>query len=470
VFSGCGLLPAALGAPSFQAASLVSPDAWAFTDLTLRPSVQQALYVKDVFDLYSNLKGPGGIGLSDLPTPSGRPVDFEKDVLPRLDGDVAFAASGTLDQPHGVGLVHTNDVNSILTLFAEERSPVFTKDARGAIRYDNGVVLAAGFKNWVVFSDDAFLLEQTLDRIDGKGGPSLATQSRYQSVIERLNGDRLGFGYVDLAPLVDSAAFQAAKVKDTASARGRLAYSLAFAPGPDAGTRALDVRFEFMPDAPIAQKAVPKGDALAAMDRLPKGSAFAFSGSSIGQVSDALSAYGADQVPDEVETFLHSFSGPFALGGSLTSGGSLANPGDFLGLVAFLGQLTPDADVETVRDATTAGLDLLVSDIDTWQYQVVTDANWLAINVAPATVQLDALPQDELASDQGYQSIRAGLTQDGTNSYINVRAFLAWGQNQGAPSEDLAAVRPIRAIGSSSHQDNDGASRGRMTVIIALDS
>ena len=76
--SGCGLLPAVLGTPTFQAATLASPDAWSFTDVTLRPSVQQALYARDVFNFYADQTAPGG-SLNQLPTPSGRSIDFEKD-------------------------------------------------------------------------------------------------------------------------------------------------------------------------------------------------------------------------------------------------------------------------------------------------------------------------------------------------------------------------------------------------------
>ena len=54
-----------------------------------------------------------------------------------------------------------------------------------------------------------------------------------------------------------------------------------------------------------------------------------------------------------------------------------------------------------------------------------------------------------LASDKLYQAVRPALSQDGSNVYINVAALLAWGQQQGATSEQIAAFGQVRAIGTS---------------------
>ena len=50
----------------------------------------------------------------------------------------------------------------------------------------SGPTLIAGYKNWVIYTDSGNLRDQTLDRLDGKGGPSLATDARYHSVVDRL--------------------------------------------------------------------------------------------------------------------------------------------------------------------------------------------------------------------------------------------------------------------------------------------
>jgi hypothetical protein len=459
--SGCGLLPAVLGAPSFQAATLASADAWSFTDVTLRPSVQQALYARDVFNFYADQTGPGG-SLNQLPTPSGRSVDFEKDVLPLLDGEVAYALSGPIEQPLGVLLVHTNDVAGVLRLLADDPAPKFTKDARGATRWTNGAdLLGAGYKNWVVYTNDDTALTRTLDRIDGKGGPALAAQSRFQSVVERLTGDHLGYGYLDITPLLQSPTLRDLESSRSVSARGRLADSLAFGPGPEGKLRALDLRTEFISEGPPPPAAADRGDALLAMDRLPVNNAIALSGSSMDLVSQALDPLSADVVPDDVLTLVHDFAGPYAFGVSPVSGAGQDSSG-FLANLFFLGHLAPDTDAGAVQDLITG----LLGDDGTWQSQVVTDGELTAINVVPASVDLGQLEQQVLASDRLYQSVRPALTQDGSNLYLNVGALLTWGQDQGVTTEELAALGQIRALGTSWRSEPQGDGHGRTLVVI----
>src|ERR1051325_4174453 len=96
LLSGGSLLASVLE-PKFQADALVGADTWSFTDITLRPSIQQALQTRDVTDIFSGPAEDAGADLHQLPTPSGQIVDFEKDVLPMLDGEVVVAASGSID-------------------------------------------------------------------------------------------------------------------------------------------------------------------------------------------------------------------------------------------------------------------------------------------------------------------------------------------------------------------------------------
>jgi Protein of unknown function (DUF3352) len=468
LLAGCGVLPATLGTPTFSAATLVAPDAWSFTDLTLRPSVQQALLVKDVYDFYAN--GAGGANFGELPTPSGQTVDFEKDVLPHLDGEIAYATSGTVDDPLSVALIHTNDVNAIMRLLADEARPVFTRDARGATRYEGFLFKVAGYKNWVALSNDGPTLEQTLDRINGKGGSNLASQSRYTSVVERLTGDHMGFGYLDITPLLKSDLLkEETQSVDTRTAQGRLAYSLALSSGPAAGLRSLQTQFEYIPDAPLPQSTAQKGDSLEAMDRLPVGNALAVAGPSIGQVAESLRAAASDDVPDDVFTFLQALAGPYGFGVSPAPGAMSFESGDnFPASIFFLGKLAPDADGDAVQDMTSSILDEDVGDPDTYQQQVVVDSPWVAVNVVPNSIGLDSIPQDELASDRMYQWIRPGFAQDGTNVYVNLKSLLAWGQAQGASREELAALNPLQAMGASWRTASDGAGHGHMQVMISI--
>jgi hypothetical protein len=240
LLGGCSGLPAISGAPSFHADTLVGPETWSFTDLTLRPSIQQALYAKDVMDLFVDPASSVGVDLDRLPTPSGRAVNFEKDVLPHLDGEVVVAVSGPSADPRFTVLVHTNDVDHTLRLVAEEAQPVLTRDARGATHYDphDGPNVMVGYKNWVVFTHSVAERDQILNRIDGKGGPSLATDARYRSVVDRLTGDRLGYGYFDVSAVIEEISNEDARLVDALQARGRVAYSLGFEAGPEAGVRA----------------------------------------------------------------------------------------------------------------------------------------------------------------------------------------------------------------------------------------
>jgi hypothetical protein len=417
---GCSLLPSVLGTPTFQAATLAPADAWSFTDVTLRPSVQQALFARDVFNFYADQAS-----LNELPTPSGGTVNFEKDVLPLLDGEVAVALSGTPEDMQGVLLIHTTNVEAVLRLMADETAPKFTRDARGATRYANGRSEAAGYKNWVVFANDDVMLAQTLDRIDGKGGPNLASQSRYQTVVARLSGDHLGFGYLDVTPLLQSPTFRDLQTDVTISAKGRLAYSLAFAAAPGGGMRALDLRTEYISETLPPPTAADHGDALYVMDRLPVGNAIALSGPSMGQVAESLDTVSADAVPHDLLTLVHAFSGPYAFGVSPVPSAGLDLP-SFLGSLFFLGQLTPAADAEAVHDLIAAILDENADESGAWHHEVVTDGDWTAVNIVPASLELSQVDQQVLASDRLYQAIRPALAQDGSNAYINVGALLAW--------------------------------------------
>ena len=261
LLGGCSGLPSISGPPAFHADTLVGPGTWSFTDLTLRPSVQQALYARDVMDLFVDPARSAGVDLSDLPTPSGRSVNFERDVLPHLDGEVVVAASGPLDDPRITVLVHTNDIDGTLRLVAEEAQPKLTKDARGVTHYDpsSGSNVIVGYKNWVVFTRSAAERDQVLDRIDGKGGPSLATDARYRSVVDRLTGDRLGYGYFDVSAVIEDIPTDDARLVDALKASGRVAYSIGVGAGPEPRVRALELRMEYIPDAPKPTPASASG-------------------------------------------------------------------------------------------------------------------------------------------------------------------------------------------------------------------
>jgi len=478
LLSGCRALPGVSGASVFQADALVAADTWSFTDLTLRPSMQQALYTQDVLDAFASVTESGAGDLHHLPTPSGRTVDFEQDVLPHLDGEVAIGLSGPVSpQAHYTFLVHTNDARALLGLLVDHEDPALSADARGVIRYAplDGKWVAAGYKDWIIYTDSPGSLDQTLDRIDARGGPSLATEPRYRSMIGRLPADRLGFGYLDLGPvLVDRRSSRETRVADALGARGRMAYSLAFEAGPEEGVRALSVRSEFAPEGPSAPVTPPKRDALLAMDRLPRGSVAAFASSSSSQQVDTFAGAMSEGegTPPELESFLQTLAGPFAVGITppLTGTGDGAR-GSVIGGLFFVGQLVPDADAAGVQDLAAGLAESITRSLgaaDTWQDEALVDDGWVSINAVPASVGLDHVEQRMLADDRQYQWVRPGFVRDGTNFYLNVGVLLS-SLHEGNPLRQASAVLgPIRAIGGSWVTEAQGDGHGQILVMIAV--
>ena len=490
VLSGCGLLPSISLEPQFQAAALVGADTWSFTDVTMRPSLLQAFRTSEVLDHFAGPASAAGIDVRRLPTPSGRIVDVEKDVLPRLDGEVVVAASGPIRAPQYTVLVHTNDIEGTLRLFAREPQPRFTKDARGVTHYESSEVGAfvAGYKNWIVYATTAALRDQTLDRIDGKGGPSLASDARYRSAIERLSGDRLGFGYANVAHILEQSSFGAPDFfTDTLETSGRLAYSFGFEDGPAAGVHVLGLRIEYMPDTPRGGQSTGAGDALAAMDRLPKATMVAFAGPSFNIYSESLDAL--SDLTDNKESvaglrfILAHFAGPHAFGvaapTTIQPAGldELAEEDDYANLVSrFLGgvfviaKVAPDVDSAELADSFTSLADLVAKNEagdSTWQAEVTFDDDWLAFNAVPAPASLEALPEDLLASDRLYQWTRQGFRQNGANLYVSLDAIQSIIATQLPLSDELATVSLFRAIGLSSEVEDQGDVHAHLTVLIA---
>jgi hypothetical protein len=475
--SGCSLLPSVLSAPSFQADALVGADTWSFTDVTMRPSLQQALRTGQVMDLFVGPLEDAGADLSSLPTPSGRLVDFEQDILPFLDGEIAVAVSGPIDEPQFVLLVQTNDVDGLMRLLADTSQPRLVRDARGATRYDglSGSPDVVGYKNWIVYSESSDLRDQTLDRIDGGGSPSLASDGRYRGVVDKLAGDRLGFGYMDVSPLLDLVSQEDPRLTAAVQARGRMAYAFGFEPGPQAGVHVLGMRVEFIPDEPRVTPIRADDDTLLAMDRLPKASMVAVAGPDLGMYSESLATLGEyDELPDELQLILDQFSGPYAVGVTQPSMPRRAfdeRPfdeaiGSFMGGLFLIARLAPGADTALIGEVAST----LAAEADdgggTWQHEVVVDNDWLAINAVPPPLSLDEVPEDLLASDQMYQWVRPGFIRNGTNIFLNLEALETTFLGSLASGDELAVLRLFRGIGISSQTDAQGDSRARMTVLI----
>lgn len=482
VLSGCSLLPS-ITEPKFQGDALVGADTWSFTDMTLRPSLQQALHAKDVMDLLSGPIDDAGADLHHLPTPSGRVVDFEKDVLPHLDGEVAVGLTGTTDDPDFVVLIHTNDVEGMLGLLADDPRPHLTRDSRGVTRIDAASDRAdvVGYKNWLVYATTDALRNQTLDRIDGKTEGNLATDSRYRAVVDRLVGDRLGFGYLNVSPLLEKAVTQQRRfATPVLEGRGRMAYAFGFENGPQPDVHVLGVRMEYIPDQPLnlGTRGAAGGDSLQAMDRLPKASILAFAGPDLGMYAETFGALSDDvDLASELDALLDQFTGPYAAGVTRPT----LKPGAFddasfddvfsnlIGGIFFIAKLNPGADTSVLSDA----IDEIATsaaegdETQTWQHQVVVDNDWLALNAVPPAVSLENFPQDLLASDKQYQWVRSGFMRTGTNVYLDLgslRTNLLAGL---ASDDELGVLVPFKAMGVSSQTDPAGDSHAHLTLLIS---
>jgi len=478
LLSACSPLPSVLGQPKFQADALVGADTWSFTDITLRPSLEQALRTREVLDLFDGPAADAGFDVHHLPTPSGREVDFEKDVLPHLDGEFVVAVSGPVDDPDLLFLVHTNDVEGTLGLLADEAQPRLSKDGRGVMRFasDSGPAQLAAYKDWIIYTESDALREQTLDRIDGKGSPGLASDAKYQATVDRLKGDRLGFGYLNVAPVVDRALAEEPQLASTVHSRGRLAYSFGFEPGPASSVYVLGLRLEYIPDPALNIPVPGNGDTLQAMDRLPKASMLAFAGPDIGIYSESISALNSDpDVDASLHALLEQFAGPYAFGVTKPArqlrGISDESFDDVLGSVIgglfFLGQVAPDADPGETSDIVTELVDSVFSDEDlAWEHEVVIDNNWLAINAVPPPLALNDVPEDLLASDKLYQWVRAGFIPNGSNMYVNLDAIETSLLGGVLSADELSALRVFQAIGVSAQTEPRGDTHAHMTVLI----
>ena len=432
-------------------------------------------------DLLSGPIDDAGADLHHLPTPSGRVVDFEKDVLPHLDGEVVVALSGSTTTPAIVVLIHTNDVDGSLGLVADDRRPRLTRDARGVTRIDASSESAdvVGYKNWLVYASTDALRNQTLDRIDGKTDGNLATDSHYRAVVDRLMGDRLGFGYVNITPLLEKAVTQQRRFASPAlEGRGRMAYTFGFENGPQPDVHVLGVRMEYVPDQPLTSQRASTGDSLQAMDRLPKASIFALAGPDLGMYADTLGTLSDDpDVPAELSAVLDQFAGPYAAGvtrpviapGSLDAGSFEDVLGKLIGGIFFIAKLNPGADASVLSDAidqvATAAAE--GDETQTWQHQVVVDNDWLALNAVPPVVSLEDFPQDLLASDKQYQWVRNGFLRNGTNIYLDLgslRTNLLAGL---ADEEELGVLVPFKAMGVSSQTEAGGDAHAHLTLLIS---
>jgi hypothetical protein len=132
--------------------------------------------------------------------------------------------------------------------------------------------------------------------------------------------------------------------------------------------------------------------------------------------------------------------------------------------------LVPDADVEFLQAVAETIAEDAAADADEeelWQHQVFTDNNLLVINALPAAADLEALPQDLLASDRVYQWVRSGFSPNGSNVYVNVDALFAAFAREFSSVEELDALTPVRAVGLTAQTEGQGDVHASIRVLLA---
>jgi hypothetical protein len=135
----------------------------------------------------------------------------------------------------------------------------------------------------------------------------------------------------------------------------------------------------------------------------------------------------------------------------------------------FLARLAPDADTGLLNEAAEAFAQAATSEDEEtlgWQHELVIDNQWLALNAVPPQVSLDDVPEDLLASDRTYQWVRSGFLENGTTIFINLETLERAILGELVTSDEMAAVKPFRALGVSSTSEPQGDSHAHMTVLI----
>jgi len=183
-----------------------------------------------------------------------------------------------------------------------------------------------------------------------------------------------------------------------------------------------------------------------------------------------------EEVRGAVDTLLGQFAGPYAFGVTTppgqwrvldddSFGEAVAN---LIGGVFFIARVAPDADIGLVTEAfdeiarsTADGEDAVG-----WPHEVVVADDWLAFNAVPPPLAVEDVPQDLLASDQLYQWVRRGFIQNGSNVYVNLEALEKAILGPLVSSDELAAIKPLRALGISTQTEPAGDAHAHLTVLI----
>ena len=484
----------------FHTAQYFPRDTWMYGSITLRPGFSQLNAARTLSDAFTSQPGfdEAVKALNTTPTRTSN-LDYQKDVVPLLDGEIAIGAFGATTQPDFLLMMHSSDPEKLLhVLAASDNAPEPRDRYKGALYYiDSNNRMAAASKGWIVTSANRSTVEQALDRLDAASSDSLAQSDRYQSVVSRLPGDKLGFLYFDSRPAMNSPQVQqslaqagSAMTDYLAPLTGRAAVSLL------AANDGLEMRWESIPDQAPHQTTFARGNSLTALQRMPGDTLFAVGGDSLPAVlsgvdqaiSSGLRASMGSQAPKIQFQFDQWLGGEFAAG---VSKGTLH--------VDLRSQMqgTPDIFmVARVKDRAAATTDLGVLDrfltpktttihglplkqvgataADSAYYGV--DNNWMYVLYGEPEKFLSQdsnSPTAGLGGNSVFGQVRRAITTDGVAIFADLENGRKTIEDLVPPAEratydkSRVLLQPIKALGGSIRTDENGDTHGQLLLAIS---
>jgi hypothetical protein len=482
----------------FHAAQYFPRDTWAYGAMTVRPGFSQLWAGKTLAEAFTSQSGfDSAVRALETSAPTGSNVDYEKELLPLLDGEIAVGTFGSTTQPDGVAMLHSSDPDNLLrVLAASDKSPEPRERYHGALYYltaTNG--MAAASKGWVVSGSSRSIVEQALDRLEAGSSDSLLQSNRFQSVVNRLPGDRVGFLYFDTRPIMTSPAIQQSLAQGgqglqdyLAPLTARVAVSLA------AANDGLDAHWESIPDAPLrASTTFPRGSSISALDRMPSDTLFAVSGDSLPSLlsglTDALNASLGSSAPKIQLQLNRWMGGEFAAG--LTKGTLHQDQRN-------LTQGSPDMFLlARVKDSTAANADL--AGLDKFLFPKATTIQGMAIKqlgTAPDNSAYYGVDNDwmyilwgepervlgrrtatnttgSLAANPAFGEVRRAITPEGIAMFADLENGRRAVEDLLAPAQrttydkSRVLLQPIRALGGSLRIDDTGEMHGEFLLAIS---
>lgn len=495
VLFGPYLLPS-----GFKAASYMPRDTWMVAAVTLRPGLTQILGARSVAEAFTRQPSYEATvrSLQSGSTPS--PVDWEKEVLPLLDGEMAVGLYGSPSSPEAVAFLHTSDPERLLrVLAAAERKPEPRERYRDGLYYETGAnrtIVIASPKGWIVTGTSRGAAERGYDRLDAGGGDSLADDQRYTSLMERLPGDRVGYAYFDSRFIMadaqvrrswDAVPPQFRDYLDPINARAAMSIATA--------NDGVELRWESIPDRPLRKgKDVLRGSTLAALEQVPNDTLVAVAGDSLPALMSGLdeaattamrASMGAFAPRIEFQ-FARWMAGEFAMG--IGSGTVRLDPRGYQ-----IGQ--PDVLMTArIKDSASASADIAA--LDTLLYpkpatvsgismkQVGSGESSLLYGIADEWLVLAAGQTDKIISTRGSQRpglsangnfglIRRTIADDGIALFVDLENgrrtlenLLTPQQRQEYDQKVRVFLQPLRALGGSLRTEESGEVHGTLFVAV----